>query len=701
MARREKKARTKTRPLPAVRAASPRRELVGLTGRSGAVASTLATGTALGMATGGLAPAASAAAAAGVMGLFGAKVKGRTLGEWITLRRNVAKLPEQAALFERDKVGIIFDGRTASVVVEIFPRPWQLTTITSAGLSEAPVVSVDQLRRQLTQYDIHCSRITAICAGFKFAARGDAAEVLNTLIGPVSAPLGGTTAIVVSVDLDAETLVAAYRRAPLDRKSKEPSLPGGLCRTVTIAARRVCNALAESGFGGELMGPHRVREFHDAALAQLAAPLSAPGWSLCGSANGVHTRTYTPARGHWNASSAAAWHHLQSHRQYTTLTLTPAGDGGQALAQPVITYLVNRDEVLSRSTGYGLAPAVGQQVAGAVQALPITAQVPLRTAGALIDDTHQLGFGIPAGGAGMFVGNRADKTRVFVATPPAEDPLWLVGPQLFAMQMVARLSTQDLRIAVMIDDPSWQRMVQHRNTATLTTGTLGSVPAEVVVTTPPWWERNRELCSGKAVILVTGDDPGQLAANSLVVTPGADGTAKVAVNVDKLHTEVNWELTPLERRTMLGEVDADGVYPQEQAQLRLSDRAQLPVLPPPPKPAPAPAPPPLEELPTTVQISDLKLANPQRGELAPVAVEYASVAAPRETAGIHFASKVDFTHVERLTPVPEPVVIPTLESVGSLPERELPPLRWAKKAQLTPPGRHRRDEEAHGGDSGA
>lgn len=575
MSRSTTKKTTKPLPPPEQRPAAPVREWLALSPRSSSVASALATAAALGSAAGGLPPAVTAAAATAVVGAVGARVKGRTLAEWVSLRRGMRARPQQAALFERDRAGIVFDGRTLSVCVEITPRPWQLTTVTATGVCEAPVISADQLRRQLVQYDIHCSRLTAICAGYKFAARDDAAGVLDTLIGPVSTPLGGTTVIVVSLDLEADALGPAYRRAPKEADG-EPSLPGGLCRTAILAATRVCNSLAENGFGGRLMNAQQVRDFHDEVLAQVAAPLENPGWDRCGSLNGVHTRTYSPARGHWNEESAGAWHHLQSHRQYTTLTLTPHGEG-QALAQPLITYLVKGGEPLSKASGYGLQPAVGQQIAGLAQALPAAARVSLSTPGAVIDEKHRLGFGVPSGGAGLFVGSRADRSRVFVAISPSADPLWLCGPTLFAMQMVARLSTQDQRIAVMIDDPAWQSLVDHRRTPTLTANSLNEFPADVVVTTPQWWERNRDRCADKAVILVTGERPGRLASHSLAVTTDSEGTALITVDVDDQQTTVGWELTPIEKRLLLGDVDPDSpVVPTIGASLVLSEIVQLP-----------------------------------------------------------------------------------------------------------------------------
>lgn len=579
MARRKKKPQVRRAQVSPRRTASPSRELVALSPQTGAIASTLATGTALGATAFGFSPAVTAASAAVVAGAFGAQVGGRTIGKWISLRRNAIRSPEQAALFSRDGVGIVFDGRTASACVEVTPRPWQLTTITAAGLSEAPVITAEQLRRQLNQYGLRCSRLTAICAGYKFAARDNAAGVLDTLIGPVSAPLGGTTVLVVSMDLDADALGQAYRRAHRDPVTGNRSLPDGLCRTLTLAATRVCHSLSENGFGGRLMSSQRLREFHDMSLAQVASSLSDPRWETCGPPNGVHTRTYIPARGYWNAKAAGSWHHLQSHRQFTTLTLTPKGES-EALAQPLITYLVGSGDALSKASGYGLRPAVGQQVAGLVAALPVSTSIPLRTVGAIIDENRQLGFGIPAGGAGMFVGSRSDKTRVFVAVTPASDPLWLCGPKIFALQMVARLSTQDLRISVMVDDPDWRYVVSHRGTPTLTAGTLGMVPADVVVCTPQWWELNRDKCLNKAVILVTEGEPGRLATNNLTVVTDESGSSYVAVNVDAQNTAVGWELTPLERRTLLGDVDVTGTAPVEAADLQLSEFVQLPVAPP-------------------------------------------------------------------------------------------------------------------------
>lgn len=558
-----------------VRAAASRRSLFALGPRAGAAASAAVTGAVLTSTAFGAAPGVSAATAAVVAAGFGARVGGRTVGEWVSLRRGAGRLPQQAVLFDRDGVGVVFDGRTVSACVEITPRPWQLTTITAAGHSEGPIVTAEQLRLQLTQYDIRCARMTVVCAGYKFAAADALAGVLDTLIGPVSAPLGATTVIVVSLDPEVDALPPAYRRAPKNQTTGQRQLPDGLCRAVTVAAARVKHALAETGMGGRLMSPQRVRAFHDTVLTQVAAPLSRPSWASCGQAGGAHTRTFVPARGYWNADAAAAWNQVKAHRQYTTLTLTPAG-GGRALAQPLITYLAGGD-MEGQAVGCGLRPAVGQQVAGLAQALPVAAGLPLRTPGAVIDDRRRLGFGIPAGGAGMFVGTRADKTRVFVAVSPAVDPLWLCGPELFAVQMVGRLSAQDLRIAVMIDEPIWKRLVTHRAAPALTAGTLGSAPVDVVVCTPQFWERNRELCAGKAVLLVTAADPGRLATNSLSVVTGDDGRAQIRVDVDAQHTTVGWELTPLERRTLLGDADSGGIAPSEGDTPRLSELVQVPV----------------------------------------------------------------------------------------------------------------------------
>lgn len=550
------------------RTAAPARELMVLTPRTGLLASALSTATVLG--TADMHPGVGIAGAAVLTAAIGGKIGGRTAGQWMSLRRTRRRTPEQAALFSRDGVGVIFDGHTATALVEITPRPWQVTHVGATGTSQSPVISADVLRRQLHQFDIALSRIDIICAGYKFASRDNAAGVLDTLIGPVSVPLGGTTVIAVSLDLDAGILGPAYSRA------RRRSLPDGLCQTLTIAGTRVCHALAEQGFGGRLMNAHQIRDFHDSVLAQVSRPLADPRWRHCGAASGVHTRTYTPARGHWNAESAGSWNHLQSHRQYTSLTLTPQGSG-QALAQPLITYLVRGGDALSKAQSYGLRSATGQQAVGLTRSLPVSKQLPLRSAGVLIDDSRRLGFGVPAGGAGMFIGSRADKTRVFVAVSPAEEPLWLAGPSLFALQMVARLATQDQRICVMIDEPAWQRLVAHRNTPALTLGGIETDPADVVVCTPSWWERHRPLTVGKAVLLVAEGSPGRGATNSLAVESVGDHS-EIVVTADTQTTRVLWELTPMERRMLLGDdVDSEGgARPSEGVDLRLGQVVALP-----------------------------------------------------------------------------------------------------------------------------
>lgn len=531
------------------RIAIPRRELAALTPRIGMAASAAATAAALG--TWSLGPAAVAGSAAAAAAVSGARFGGRTLGQWRRLRRDHRRALEQSTLFMRDGVGIVFDGTTVSALVEITPRPWQLTTISATGVGRSPMLCADVLRRQLHQYDINVSGLDVICAGYKFAARDAAAAALDTLIGPVSVPLGGTTVVVVSLELTADVLGPAYRRA------RRGSLPDGLCQALTIAATRVSHALAEQGFGGRLMDAAQVRGFHDAILAQVARPLAHPGWRSCGARGGVHTRTFIPARGHWKAESAGVWNHLQAHRQYKTLSLTPTGSGA-AMARPLITYLVRGGDSFDKAAGYGLRAAGGQQLAALGRLLVVSQRRPLRSQAVLVDDDHRLGFDIPAGGAGVFVGSREDKTRVFVAVSAAVEPLWLVGPTLFAMQLVSRLSTQDLRIAVTIDEPCWRALAAHRGTPVLAAGTEQLAMADVVVCTPLWWEQHRDRCEAKAVLLVTDHDPGRGAVNSLVVRRGDEDRAQIAVSVDGEVTEVAWELTPIERRALIGEADLAG-----------------------------------------------------------------------------------------------------------------------------------------------
>ncbi|KXO90962.1 type VII secretion protein EccE (plasmid) [Tsukamurella tyrosinosolvens] len=570
---------------PAKRLAVPSRSLLDLNVPNAMLASVGSTAAVFAAAP--FNPAIGAGAAAVFTAGVGMRMRGRTLSQWVRLRRSRQAAPQKAMLVSRDNVGIVFDGVSATAMVEITPRPWQITTVGPTGISEAPQISADVLRQQLIRHGISVSSLDVINIGYKFArprrvAKGaggtqtsgsadTAADVLDAMIGPVSVPLGGSTAIAVTIDLDGDAIGAAYARAV----PNELPLPSGFCQTLIVAAKRVRNALAEQGFGGHLMSSQQVLDFDETVRAQLARSLEAPGWAMCGNSAGIHTRTYVPAAGHWTSESAGAWNHLQAHRQYTTLTLTPRPDGA-AFAQPLMTYLVQSGEALAKASSYGLRSASGQQAAGIARALPVSERGPLLTTGAVIDDNHHLGFGIAAGGAGMFIGSRADKTRLFVAVSPAAEPLWLSGPTLFAMQMVARLSTQDLQIAVMIDDPLWQELVDHRAIPTLTLGGLDRVRADVIVCTPQWWERNRTAAAGKAVLLVTEAPAPQSSSNALEVQT-ADGVSEISIRADEEQHRVLWELPPMERRALLGGIDPSGASaaPREGAALRLGQVANF------------------------------------------------------------------------------------------------------------------------------
>ena len=155
-------------------AAVPSREVARFTPRTGLAASVLGTG--LVLAGAGAAPAIlsttatvptalGAGSAALVAGLIGGKIRGRTLGQWISLRRNKSVLPEQAALFSRDGVGVVFDGHTVTALVQITPRPWQVTCVGPTGVSEAPVISADLLRQQLTRQASSVSFVLCLKTG--------------------------------------------------------------------------------------------------------------------------------------------------------------------------------------------------------------------------------------------------------------------------------------------------------------------------------------------------------------------------------------------------------------------------------------------------------------------------------------------------------------------------------------------------------
>lgn len=551
--RNKRRQRAEREPKP-IRTAAPSRRLLALSPISATVAAIIGFAAALPLID--VHPAAAIAALVVPFVVAGLCWKRRTSTEWISLRRRYRRPLEQAILFERFGIGFVFDGVSLRTFLQLTPRAWQVTVIGRNQVADSATVPVDELRKMLVQGDIRLSRIVAVCSGHKYVTYDSAASTLDSAIGSVPFPLGGQTVIEAHLDVDPVILNAAYRRAQRVTRDGEPSLPDGICRTARAAAMRLSRHLARYDFEAHVMTDQQIRDLNTTNVGQLATAIASRRWSSNGDPQNVHTRSYSPARRYWTEDAAAGWNHVRAHRQFSSVVVTPDGTDA-AIVQPTVTYLAADGNTLDDVETMGLHREVGQQVAATSLALPVSVRPQLRSTSVRVDDHTSFGFGVPAGGVGVFAGVTAAGDRVFVAIPlgGAGEPLWLCGPSRFARQIIARASTLHVRIAVHLEGEEWEQLVRFRRSPLLSWADEDPDP-EVIVCSPQWFEMNRGRTRGRAVILVTEQEPGLGATHYLQVRPPASAAEEgpqIHLHVDDTELLMPWRLSSAEARALLGD----------------------------------------------------------------------------------------------------------------------------------------------------
>lgn len=395
----------------------------------------------------------AAAAAAIAVAIVVLTVRSRTVLGWLGKRLTFKNDPrDKIDVFSTSSTGHTWDGRRASVYVEILPQPYEVTIIGSDAETTVRQIPVDVIREELTQFDIQCDRVTLLTLGYKYHEDSQLAAVCRAATGPVGALLYGRTVVEVTVALH-RSLESAYARQGRD------GVAIGLSRTVTVAAERIRRRLSRLRWNATLLTEDQVSALHTDIEEVLREQLDNEHWGSCGNA-AVRASMFTPTHSAWTPVNYREWLKLDTHRNLQILRLTRTR-GGRDHAELYLGYLADDAAALNTVRAIGLRREYGQQGNILTAAVPAMRTVPTSAVpGKTLSSDDEFPMPLFAGGVGTFIGLTATRAQVFVNFTVGGDPFYVVAPAALCQQLLLRLATSGRSIDISIPGDEWKLLAQ-------------------------------------------------------------------------------------------------------------------------------------------------------------------------------------------------------------------------------------------------
>ncbi|GAB4992589.1 type VII secretion protein EccE [Mycobacterium avium subsp. hominissuis] len=391
----------------------------------------------------------AAAAAAVAASLAVVTLRSRTLLGWLWKRLTFQRSPrDEIALFAAETTGHTWDGRRASVYIELLPQPYETTIIGAEQETTIRRIPVDAIREELTQFDIHCDHVTLLTLGYKYDEPSQLATVCHAAVGPVGALLYGRTVLEVSIALD-RSLDSVYARQGND------GVAVGLSRTVTIAAERIRRRLSQLGWNARLLSEDDLAALQSQFSGVLIEQLDHEHWGSCG-AKAMRASMFTPIRSAWTPASYREWLKLNTHRTLQILRFTRNRDGSDH-AEMYVGYLDTDKSALSTVRAIGLRRQYGQQGDILTAAIPAMRTIPTSAVpGKTLSQAEEFPMPLYAAGVGTFIGLTRTRAQVFVNFTVGSEPFYVVAPAALCQQLLLRLATSGRSIDISLPGEEWQ-----------------------------------------------------------------------------------------------------------------------------------------------------------------------------------------------------------------------------------------------------
>lgn len=406
---------------------------------------------------------AAAVAAAVFGGLPFVRIGGLFAVTWAAtaLRRLVDRRPHigRATDFHApgETVGLHWVDGQAIAVVELLPPAASWTRVTRDVVDSPDRIPVAALAACLNQHDVTLGGIDIVAHGSRAVSGSPAADVYDSLVGPLPAVARRTVWVALRFD-------AAANSASVERRGGGEE---GAARTVALAARRIVRTLADAGC------PSRILPASD---IESAAAL------IC---RGVHPDTmeqhwsHVPLQGMCNTGSAidprqlsrdlltAVWA-LPGVGTTVSVRLRPSGEKDSVLvgaAFRATTRTLPQRGLQQR----GLISMDGRHRDALVAHLPFAPPALDRLTPLRAITPHLLdGLRLPVSGGGQLIGSDAHGNAVTarIFGPGVSDAV-VAGELYLAQQVVFRAVATGARVLVHTDRPhAWTALVDAVGTPT-------------------------------------------------------------------------------------------------------------------------------------------------------------------------------------------------------------------------------------------
>lgn len=403
--------------------------------------------------------------------------RSRTILEWayraLTYRRG--KTRGRNKLYDANGIGMSWNAtdRTTCAYIEVLPQPYEITTIAPSGSSTTiRPLPIDDIRQELTQFDINCASITVVNFGYKYVDNNQLADISRSSLGPVPALLHGRTFIEVAINMS-----QAYKA--IRSRILGAQIPAGIRRTVRVATERVSRRIASRKWKTKVLNCEELAELDQYLAAAFAPALQQQTWSSAGPRE-MRAMTFTPSPEAWNTGHYRRWNQLDTPRQAQIIRLTRDRFGDRA--QSFITFLTPESADLKTVGAVGLRREYSQQSAILTAAVPsVRTMSATAVLGKRLAPREAFPFELHPGGIGTFFGYTKDRHQVFVnftqgatreidmqiATKPIIefDPFYIVAPAAMCQQKLLGLATSGQSIVISIDGEPWKEFA-HRIGAT-------------------------------------------------------------------------------------------------------------------------------------------------------------------------------------------------------------------------------------------
>lgn len=454
--------------------------------------------------------------------------RGNTAREWIARRQRSRNPLRSALLVDAKGRGMVWDGYSASMFIEITPDQWTLSRVRTNGEATVGKLPIDDLRRELRQFDITVDRIRIIEFGYKVMSPDKASSSMLGAMGTVGHLLGGRVLIEVGVAL------AGNLNAVHSRQKDRDTVADGITRVVSVATDRIARTLHTHNISAKVLSPTALAAIHRDVFGSVEGALKHPRWTHTGypgDATDGTTVSFSPASTAWNPRSQLQWDEVLAHRQFNCLELRPDRTSRDHVDYAT-TYLTDDPNLLQLLPSQGLVRENGRHTARVSNFLPLAKDAFRTNTGRYLSAREDVGIALPIHPLGVFAGTSKTRERVFLAIARGNVPLWVCGDDEYARRLVFRLSSQRHRIAVSVPGNSWDRLIALRRSKRLTRVEDPSTAAynhDVLVCTPEQ-EMMMELSTDGPAVIVVSPDPPRVTKDAVIVRQ--DDTLSVQVGKD-------------------------------------------------------------------------------------------------------------------------------------------------------------------------